>query len=235
MPQKDTKKMERILQREEETRQMSHLVGALAHEWKQPINILGLLIQDIRDAHEFGELNTEYLNAFVERGMKNIREISHSIDDFRNFFEPRFEAEQIDIKETLATLLGLFHHQYENHRIVTTIEGERFTVSGYLNTFRQGIMNILGVIKEAYDTKNKGKKRIIFHLDNEQKRLNISALQTGLDGAMLGKSIETEEPDIMELGSYASLYYARQFFKDGAGATLSVAAEEETVTFTVTF
>ena len=40
---------------------MGEMIGAIAHQWRQPLNAAGLVIQDIKDAYEFGELNKEYL------------------------------------------------------------------------------------------------------------------------------------------------------------------------------
>ncbi|MGD0283887.1 MAG: response regulator, partial [Dissulfurispiraceae bacterium] len=49
---------------------MGEMIGNIAHQWRQPLNTLGLLIQDISHAYRYGELNREYLDKSVEDGMK---------------------------------------------------------------------------------------------------------------------------------------------------------------------
>ena len=235
MANKNEKKIERIIQKEEETKQMSHLVGALAHEWKQPLNILGLLIQDIRDAYEFGEMDKEYLDNFVNRGMANVREISHSIDDFRSFFEPRFEIQNVALKACIEGILAMLKHQYESHKITIELEGEDFERSLYLNSFRQGIMNILGLIKESYDTLSVPNKKIIIRLDPDIKTISIEESTHSLDGEMIAKALGDENASATELKSYTSINNAKRLLEDSADAHLTHSQNEGDFTFTITF
>lgn len=235
MPNKNDKKIERIIQKEEETKQMSHLVGALAHEWKQPLNILGLLIQDIRDAYEFGEMDKEYLDNFVNRGMSNIRDISHSIDDFRLFFEPRFEAQDVALKSCIEGIMAMLKHQYESHKIAIELEGEDFKRTLYINSFRQGIMNILGLIKETYDTLSVPDKKIIIRVDPDAKTISIKESTHSLDGAMIAKALGDADTGATELKSYTPVRNAKRLLEDSADANLTHSQNEGDFTFTITF
>lgn len=235
MPNNPTKKIERIIQKEEETKQMSHLVGALAHEWKQPLNILGLLIQDIRDAYEFGEMDKEYLDNFVNRGMANVREISHSIDDFRSFFEPRFEPQDIAIKACVEGIMAMLKHQYESHKITIELEGEDFERNLYLNSFRQGIMNVLGLIKETYDTLSIADKKITIRLDPDTKTISINEYTHSLDKEMLTKALGEADASATELKSYTPIHNAKRLLEDSADARLTHSQNGDDFTFTISF
>ena len=234
MPQTD-KRTERIIQKEEEIKQMSHLVGAMAHQWKQPLNILGLLIQDIRDAYEYNEMDKEYLDNFVTKGMANVREISHSIDGFRSFFHPRFEMETVDLKPCIEEIMAMLHHQYESHKIRIELSGESFTRPLYLNSFRQAVMNILGVIKDIYDESSQEKKKIEIRLDPSAKTVTIREFSGALDPAMVKMALEEESVDITTLKNYTPIYNAKQLLLDGAEAMLDYKADQRNISFSLSF
>ncbi len=228
----ETNKKERIAESLERTRQMSSLVGAMAHQWKQPLNILGLLIQDIKDAYTFGELDDEYLNNFVTKGMENVRFISHSIDDFRSFFDPHPNPEHTDLKAVCEGIAAMLSHQYTSHKINLLVEGERFDVPLYVNTFRQAIMNILDVIKEHYDANEVRGHHIMLRLNSEEKRLEIIESSKGFDLAEAAKALEgTGEAK----PAYTPLKSVALYLSDSAGAVCTTKATETGNAFIITF
>lgn len=235
MADEKSKKTERIFQKEEEIKQMSHLVGAMAHQWKQPLNILGLLIQDIRDAYEFKELDKEYMDGFVTRGMHNVREISHSIDGFRSFFQPRFEQEEVGLKACIEEIMAMLQHQYESHKIELLLNGEEFSRHLYLNSFRQGIMNILGVIKDVYDESDTKQKKIDITLDPSAKTITIREFSGKLDDILIQTALEEETVDITLLQSYTPIYNAKGLLGDSADATLDYKEEDGNFSFIISF
>lgn len=235
MSNETDQRTDRIIQKEEEIKQMSHLVGAMAHQWKQPLNILGLLIQDIRDAYEFNEMDKEYLDNFVTKGMANVREISHSIDGFRSFFQPRFEMENVDLKPCIEEIMTMLQHQYESHKIHITLSGESFSRQLYLNSFRQGIMNILGVIKDVYDDIKQENKKIDIILDPSAKSIMICEFTGQLDQEMIKKALEEEVANIMVLKTYTPIYNAKQLLSDSADAMLDYKETDGNFSFIISF
>lgn len=227
-------KQERIAQTLERTRQMSSLVGAMAHQWKQPLNILALLIQDIKDAYTFGELDEAYLNNFVNKGMDNVRFISHSIDDFRSFFDPHTEAERFDIKIICEAITAMLSHQYTSHKISLAISGEGFEATLYINSFRQAVMNIMTVVKEHYDRHSLRGHTITLRLDADSRSLRIIENSKSLDASSISKAMDNTA-DITELGDYAPLRDAVIFLEDSAGAACRAEQIEEGFAFIVTF
>jgi len=67
---------------------MGEMIHNIAHQWRQPINALALLLANIKDAYEYHELDKEYLDDAVAQGQQVIQRMSSTIDDFRNFFRP---------------------------------------------------------------------------------------------------------------------------------------------------
>ncbi|MBV7506501.1 hypothetical protein KW850_14650 [Bacillus sp. sid0103] len=57
----------------------------------QPLNSLSLLIQDVREAHEFGEIDDHYIGSFTRESMQQIKLMSQSINDIHKKGKPNEE------------------------------------------------------------------------------------------------------------------------------------------------
>ena len=70
---------------------MGEMIGNIAHEWRQPLNLISLLIQDLEETYAEGNFTREYLDETIHKVMDVIQYMSHTIDDFSNFFSPEKE------------------------------------------------------------------------------------------------------------------------------------------------
>jgi len=90
---------------------MGEMLGAIAHQWRQPLNALALIVQNLQDAQSFGELNKEYIEHAVQKSMAQIQHMSTTIEDFRNFFRPDRERTTFDAMRAVGEVLSLFAAQ----------------------------------------------------------------------------------------------------------------------------
>ncbi len=52
---------EQLLIQQSKMAAMGEMIGVIAHQWRQPLNAISLLISDVMDAYKYNELNGEYL------------------------------------------------------------------------------------------------------------------------------------------------------------------------------
>ena len=90
---------------------MGEMLGAIAHQWRQPLNVVGLIVQRIEDAHAYGKLDKEYLEKMVEKAMAQILRMSKTIDDFRSFYKPDKEKTVFDAMRAVGDVLSLVSAQ----------------------------------------------------------------------------------------------------------------------------
>ena len=79
---------ERLLIRQNRLAGMGEMVGNIAHQWRQPLNALGLLLFNIKDAYQFNSLDAAFLDQAVADGNRLVQKMSTTISDFSNFFRP---------------------------------------------------------------------------------------------------------------------------------------------------
>ena len=69
---------ERILMQQSRLAAMGEMIGAIAHQWRQPLNALALKVQDIVTAYDFEELNKEYLLNFKKSSIMILKYLGGS-------------------------------------------------------------------------------------------------------------------------------------------------------------
>ncbi|MBF0321198.1 MAG: hypothetical protein HQL01_15500 [Nitrospirae bacterium] len=164
---------EKMLIQQSKNAAMGEMIGAIAHQWRQPLNALGLIIQDIEDAHIFGQLDKDYIEDAIKRSMGQIQFMSDTIDSFRNFFRPAKNKVQFDVKKAVGEVITMFTAQLMAnfiayrfgildggmlYRGTAEVDCERdMVVYSYENEFKQVVLNLMTNAKDAIiERRNKG-------------------------------------------------------------------------------
>ena len=129
---------------------MGEMIGNIAHQWRQPLNTLGLAIQQISLFYDLGELNREYLEHSVGTSMELIQHMSKTIDDFRNYFRPDKEKAEFKVNEAIANTVSLIEDSFKNQHIgIEVVAKDDPSILGYRNEFAQALLNILNNARDA--------------------------------------------------------------------------------------
>jgi C4-dicarboxylate-specific signal transduction histidine kinase len=143
---------ERLLVRHARLAAIGEMIGAIAHQWRQPLATLGATIQSIRMAWERNIFDAGFLENAEVDAQKQLIYMSDTIEDFRNFFNPEKVTEQFDIKDKISEMAQLVAAQFANSgvslQIVDNSPEYRFMIEGYQNEFKQAILNL---VSNAFD------------------------------------------------------------------------------------
>ncbi len=145
---------DRILIQQNKLAAMGEMIGAIAHQWRQPLNNISLILHFIRDNFDNKKLDKEMISRYIDKGKTQIEYMSHTIDDFRNFYKPSKSREAFNIKKALETAIEIINTQLKD--IQLDIEVEECVLDGFENEFKQAILNIISNAKDAiYHKKSK--------------------------------------------------------------------------------
>lgn len=129
---------------------MGEMIGNIAHQWRQPLNAIGLMIYDLTDAYRFGELTNDYVDK-SEQDIKSVLDhMSRTIDDFRNFFKPNKEKQQFLLNDVVKTSISFLDATLKNSgiRLITEVDKD-IALYGYSSEFAQVLLNIFNNSKDA--------------------------------------------------------------------------------------
>ncbi len=171
---------ERLLIQQSRLAAMGEMIGNIAHQWRQPINTLSILLSNILDAHDFNDLSREYLEHQVSLGQDLIQKMSYTIDDFRNFFKPNKEKVGFNACDAIEEAIKMVSESFKSNNIEISFEksGASFDVTGYPNEFAQVVLNALSNAKDVLIGKEiSGKLRI--HAEQHADNVTISIRDNG--------------------------------------------------------
>jgi len=149
---------ERLLARHARLVALGEMIGAIAHQWRQPLTTLGATIQSIRMAWERQCLDQAFLTQAEVDAQKQLYYMSDTIEDFRNFFRPEKSIESFDIRDKIREAIILLDPQFANSGISLQIADVTpelpMTIRGYQNEFKQALLNLVSNSFDAIKEKN---------------------------------------------------------------------------------
>jgi C4-dicarboxylate-specific signal transduction histidine kinase len=87
------------------------------YQWRQQLNGLTLLIQDLRDALEFGEITDHYIDGFTRESMIHIQQITSTFNDYRKFFRINKKKSNFFVSDAIEDALSIFNPCLRRHDI----------------------------------------------------------------------------------------------------------------------
>jgi len=240
-------KSEQILIQQNKMAAMGEMIGAIAHQWRQPLNSLGLRIQNLELDYEDGEVTTESLSEMVQQSMNEIDYMSHTIDDFRSFFMKSKEKKEFNIFEAIVDAIKLSMAQLKKSNIdidVVNNSDEGTYLFGYPNEFKQVLLNLIanakdGILGKEPQLRNEkgmiGLITIAIRDDEKNVFIEIKDTGTGIPEEIINKIFDpyftTKEEG---KGTGIGLYMSKSIIEDSMGGEVSVRNVEEGACITIT-
>jgi signal transduction histidine kinase len=173
---------------------MGEMIESIAHQWRQPLNIIGLAVTDITMKQTLGLLGHEEIEKNISIIDNNLAFMSNTIDDFRNFFSTDKESVSFSPLEPVRDIFTLLEEQlrYANitYQINKVCDKEIF---GVINEFKQVILNILNNAQEAIRSlhiETPGKIEVTLRCDPNYLFIDISDTGGGVPPAIVDRIFE---------------------------------------------
>ncbi len=207
---KKRERQEQISIQQSKLAAMGEMIGNIAHQWRQPLTSLGVLVQDMKEAYAYGELDEAYLEENVGSVMKLVHKMSDTINDFQNFFKPDKIRERFLVADVIDDTLAIMGSSLLNHKIILEVDVEEgVALEGYRNEYGQVLLNLLSNAKDALLSRKKSDRRIWIrgeYTPEGRSRLIVRDNGGGIDASILEKIFDP--------------YFTTKFKADGTGIGL---------------
>jgi PAS domain S-box-containing protein len=193
--QKEQESQRALLIQQNKLAEMGSMIGAIAHQWKQPLNNIWLMAQDVKMSYDFNELTQEYMDKFKKEMGEQVKFMNQTIEDFRSFYKPSKSASKFELKKAVESVISLVKIQLDKEKIgIVSDMQENLNVIGFESEFKQVVLNIANNAKDAFENKNIQNKEIFLKLFREGRNaiLCIGDNAGGIDDELLsgGKLFE---------------------------------------------
>jgi PAS domain S-box-containing protein len=221
---------ERLLIQQNKLAAMGEMIGSIAHQWRQPLNNISLILHFIKD--NFTHLDKKILQKHVENAKEQLEYMSHTIDDFRNFYKPSKEKNIFDVKNALFASISILKTQINNNHISLDIDGESFNINAHENEFKQAILNILSNAIDAIQANKPKKPNISIVL--QDKTLSIANNGGSASEEVLQRMFEPYFTTKFETKGTGIGLYMTKTILENMGANITVHNIPEGIQFTIT-
>ena len=225
---------QQIMIEQQKLASMGEMIGNIAHQWRQPLNALGLVLQNIKKAYERGRLDDAYIEKSVSKGKMLTQKMSSTIDDFRNMLKAEKIREHFDIMNVVNEVLKMVEASLKNHNIeievFCNIKNEMYA---YPNELFQVLINLINNGKDAYLGQNIGGKIFIKCQENDDNFLISVEDEAG--GIKLDDVNKVFEPyfTTKDTGTGIGLYMSKMIIDKDFNGLLSVANTDKGAKFTI--
>ncbi len=237
---KKNRQKDRILIQQNKLASMGEMLGNIAHQWRQPLNNISLILHFLRDNYKNEKVSEEQIDKFMNRANKHIEYMSETIDDFRNFYKPSKSKDKFSIKDCIDTLLYMVKNQFEDEGIKINFQCNDVKILNYENELKQALLNILNNAKDALLSK-KQKEDFEATIDIktlvEDNKLLIEILNNGdlIDENIIDRIFEPYFTTKFEdQGTGIGLYMTKSIVETNMKGKIEVENISSGVKFTIT-
>lgn len=158
----DMAKLEQELQRsrimlnqKSKMEKVGEMMANIAHQWKQPLNSLYLLSQNLKESNELDELDRDSLEKYIKIMQEQISFMSRTIDEFREFYNPSKSEEVFDVNKVTRNAIELFYKLIDKRIVIKVEKNTRHSLKIYAskNEFQQILIALLDNSIDAITSK----------------------------------------------------------------------------------
>ena len=221
----ELREKEQMLVRQNSLAAMGEMISNIAHQWRNPLNNVALIIQNIQGEYDSGTLTCEEMHSDIHDALEVLMQMSQTIDDFRNFFRPDKEKRGFLISEAVDRALTLVSATLKSCNIqVEIITDDEVTATGFQNEYSQVLLNIISNTCDACIERSVADPRIFIRItrENERSVLYIRDNCGGIPDDVILKIFEpyftTRGPD---KGTGIGLYMSKMIIEQNMGGHLT--------------
>jgi two-component system, NtrC family, C4-dicarboxylate transport sensor histidine kinase DctB len=129
---------------------LGEMISNIAHQWRQPLSELSSILMYIKFKQSIKALDENTMNKKLQEADKVLDFMSHTIDDFRNFFMPKKEKEEFYLNKVVDVVINIVSSTLKNYDIKLEIDiDEKIVLKTFVNEYEQVLLNIINNAKDV--------------------------------------------------------------------------------------
>lgn len=216
---------------------MGEMIEMIAHQWRQPLTGMGMTINNLKLDIELSTIDEEKWDTQLTVIEGQIAYLSHTIDDFRNFFKPNQERMLVYINKVIESTTNLVASTLKNHDIKLIIDcNENIVALTSKNELMQVLLNLVKNTIDAYIDSQISSPIIEIIATEDEAYINIVVKDNagGIPSDIINRifiSYFTTKGE--KNGSGMGLYMSKIIIEEHLGGKLDVESENGSTTFMI--
>ena len=232
--EKELEKKNEMLIHQSKMATIGEMIGVIAHQLKQPLNIMSLYCNDVKDSYEYDEIDDEFIKKFHKNTREQISFMSDTIDGFTDFFNPKKIKSVFSLKNSVSKILQILQKHLTVNDIKLEINILDEKVFGVDSELEQVILNIITNSKDAFNDR-KVENRLIKINSLEKGKYTILMIEDNAGGIKEENIDNIFDPyyTTKDYGTGIGLYMVKLVIKSSFGGDLKIQNTQNGVKFII--
>jgi len=167
-------KKDKIIEQQSRLAAMGEMIDAVAHQWKQPLNAISMMIDMLRDDFRTNDVNEEYINDLDETVHLQIDHMVNTLNEFRNFLRPSTKNEDFYFNTVIQNVQILMKDELiaQNLHLDLDIDAD-ISIFGNKNEFKHLFINLINNSIDAFNEHNLVGRHVKIRCYKENKNIYI--------------------------------------------------------------
>ncbi|MGJ0355613.1 ATP-binding protein [Aliarcobacter cryaerophilus] len=224
----DLKRKENLMAEQTKLAAMGEMLGNIAHQWRQPLNIISMSSSNLKLKNDIGELCSSTLSESLSLILRTTNHLSDTIDTFNDFLKTDKEKSFFNVNENIKNSISLVDSFFKNFNIDIILELEEgIFINSLANEFSQAFINILNNAKDAIVLNLKDNEYGLIKIKTKKidNFIEISILDNakGIEKDILNKIFEPYFTTKHKYqGTGLGLYMTRKIINSSMGGEITV-------------
>ena len=159
----DIKRKEALLAEQTKLAAMGEMIGNIAHQWRQPLNIISVISSGTRLKKDMDLLTDDILVDALKTISETTEHLSNTIDVFKDFLKENKEKSLFNLSQNIMNNISLIDTILNENEIEIDLDlDDSIYIYNFANEFSQAFINILHNASDAIAFKlKKGSLKII--------------------------------------------------------------------------
>lgn len=234
------KEQQQMLVQQSKVAAMGEMTSMLAHQWRQPLNSIAVLMQEVDFKYSLDLLSKEEMGELTHQIQDILGHMSETIDNFRNFFKPNKERQSFDVVKSMRQAHSILQMKFNNRaiewRLLEPEEGQKVELTSYEGEFKQVVINLLNNAIEAFENVEVAKPCICSRIEILGDKVVISVEDNagGISQEMFAHLFEPYQSTKLEKnGTGLGLYMSKTIIEKNMHGVISAKNTERGAHFLI--
>ena len=200
---------------------MGEMISMIAHQWRQPLSAINAITISTKIKLFQREIDREFITKKMETILKYTDYLSHTIEDFRNFFKTTKEKKNVTYQKIIDSVLDIIEISLKNKNIelIKIIEFNK-EICVFENELKQVILNLIRNAEDVLIERKIINPKIFISVfkKNDKILFQINDNAGGIDEKIMDKIFEPyfstkDEKNGTGLGLYMSKIIVEEHLK----------------------
>lgn len=159
---------------------LGEMIGNIAHQWRQPLSAVSMILSSMKVEKELGILNDESIDKKINDTLMYTNQLSTTIETFRNFIKGDKTKKLTSIQDVINKTLDIISSTLRNNNINiyhNMSEVKSIKINIVSDELTQVIMNILNNAKDVLNSNENIKNKWIKININEDKDFAVISIE----------------------------------------------------------